>query len=159
LLRSRPKSSQKLSQIWELVVRTEQEPSGRARASRSGSTVPTMIAVGLLTILSAVLIAFVIVDNADKESQKTGDGVTLTKAEAKGRELFGRTCAQCHELADGYAVGDIGPNLDQLRPDAALVRNAIEFGRATDRGTMPPGLLSGRDADDVAAFVEVAAKN
>ncbi|MBB4664191.1 c-type cytochrome [Conexibacter arvalis] len=115
--------------------------------------------VSLLTIVCAAVIAFVIVGNADSEAHeiKSARGtVTLTKAEARGREVFGENCANCHTLASANAVGQIGPNLDELKPDAALVRHAVEFGRSNGRGEMPGRLLSGVELEEVAAYVAAA---
>ena len=48
-----------------------------------------------------------------------------------GRQLFLKTtpaCAACHTLADAGATGAIGPVLDELKPDAARVEQAIRNG-------------------------------
>ena len=51
----------------------------------------------------------------------------------------------------------IGPNLDQLGGiDKQRVLGAIKRG-GTGSGRMPPGLLEGKDADDVATFVAAVA--
>jgi len=139
----------------------EKEPSGRAGKPDSGRGITSLVigGVGLLTVVCAVLIALVIVGNADDGSHEIEGAkgtVKLTKAEARGRELFGETCANCHTLRAANASGQIGPNLDQLKPDAALVRNAVEYGRSNGRGEMPGGLYSGRELEDVAAFVAAA---
>lgn len=52
-------------------------------------------------------------------------------AAAQGRELFTRSvpaCALCHALKDAGAEGAIGPNLNELRPDAARVAKALRNG-------------------------------
>lgn len=129
-----------------------------ARSERGGGTGLVIAGTALVTILCAVLIGVVIAASADKGGQKTSDGVKLTKAEVRGRELFGQTCGNCHKLAASETVGDIGPNLTVIAPDRALVLHAIEQGRSLGRGEMPPGLLSGREAEDVAAYVEAATR-
>lgn len=140
---------------------TEKESPRRA-GSNDGRGVTTLVmgGVGLLTIACAVLIALVIVGNADTKSHEIdaagGGAVTLTKAEASGRELFGETCAACHILKAANGAGTTGPNLDELKPDAALVRHAIEYGRSNGRGEMPGGLYTGTDVEEIAAFVAVA---
>ena len=49
-----------------------------------------------------------------------------------GRQLFvkGATppCAICHTLADAGASGNIGPSLDELKPDAPRVIKALKTG-------------------------------
>lgn len=51
---------------------------------------------------------------------------------AQGRALFSQTatpaCALCHTLKDADAEGAVGPNLDELRPDAARVAKALRNG-------------------------------
>ena len=56
---------------------------------------------------------------------------------AQGKKLFASVapaCAICHTLADAGAEGEIGPKLDELKPDAARVEKAIKNGL----GNMPP---------------------
>jgi mono/diheme cytochrome c family protein len=84
---------------------------------------------------------------------------------ANGKTKFTGTCGACHTLADAGTKGVIGPNLDDayLQPRLngfddtsfeALVREQIEVGFPRARPTpMPPGLLKGKDAQDVAAYV------
>lgn len=112
----------------------------------------TIIYVGFGVAIPALVLAN---DNDSHDSNLTG--VKLNVAEAHGRELFGRTCQQCHTLAASNAVGRVGPNLDLLRPPKALVLDAIKNGRARGVGTMPAGLYSGEDAQDVAAYVATVA--
>lgn len=49
-----------------------------------------------------------------------------------GRLLFTKeakpACAICHTLADAGAVGEIGPSLDDLKPDEARVLQALKTG-------------------------------
>lgn len=50
---------------------------------------------------------------------------------AEGRRLFTQAeppCALCHTLEDAGAEGAIGPNLNELRPDAARVAKALRNG-------------------------------
>ncbi|MDO8694862.1 MAG: cytochrome c [Sheuella sp.] len=49
-----------------------------------------------------------------------------------GRMLFTKdakpACAICHTLADAGAMGEIGPSLDDLKPDEARVLQALKTG-------------------------------
>ena len=60
-------------------------------------------------------------------------------------------CDSCHTLKAAGAGGQIGPNLDSVRPDYATVRAKVEKGG----GGMPSfgGRLSKQQIRDVAAFV------
>ena len=47
----------------------------------------------------------------------------------QGRALFTSTgCGSCHTLADAGTTGQVGPNLDAARPDAAKVRRQVTEG-------------------------------
>jgi mono/diheme cytochrome c family protein len=80
----------------------------------------------------------------------TGGGASYPPA-AKAK--FTTTCGGCHTLADAGTKGAVGPNLDQLKPDEATVEHQI----ANGGGAMPPKLLTGQDAKDVAAYVSSVA--
>jgi mono/diheme cytochrome c family protein len=138
-------------------VGTDQQAAGRGGGSGRGTTGLTIAAVAALTIISLFVVFFVIFRDKDPNDQKIGDGVKLTKAEAHGQALFGETCALCHTLAASHSAGTIGPNLDQVRPNRALVLTAIQQGFTSPTGIMPAGLYSGEDAEDVAAYVARAA--
>lgn len=49
-----------------------------------------------------------------------------------GRKLFSQTavpaCAVCHTLKDAGVTGEIGPSLDELKPDASRVEKAVRNG-------------------------------
>jgi mono/diheme cytochrome c family protein len=71
---------------------------------------------------------------------------------AAGATVFGQAgCGTCHTLAAASASGQIGPNLDSLRPGFEDVRAKVEAGG----GGMPSfaGQLSKAQIRDVAAFV------
>ena len=117
---------------------------GSAPASRGGNR---LIYTGIALIVLGLGIAVPVLisaDNAeDAESHAVG-GVDLTASQTSGRELFAASCANCHTLRASNAVGKVGPNLDVLRPPAALVENAVLEGRAQGRGNMPAGLFTRR---------------
>lgn len=131
--------------------RDRQPPSrGADRALYTGLAI-VIVGIGLGVPL------LLLIDNAADADRNTVGGVDLTAAQADGRQLFAENCGTCHTLAASGSTGAIGPDLDVLRPQAALVENAILVGRAAGRGNMPAGLLSGDDAKDVASFVEAVA--
>lgn len=74
-----------------------------------------------------------------------------------GRALFLKAttpaCAVCHTLADAGAAGTIGPNLDELKPDANRVMQAVRNGI----GVMPAfDALSDADVQALAQYVSGA---
>jgi mono/diheme cytochrome c family protein len=94
---------------------------------------------------------------ADRVQGEHGPTVELTAAEARGRKLFAARCAGCHTLRAVHAVSQVGPDLDFLRPPAAVVRRRIHEGSEAATAVMPPEIVTGSDAADVAAFVAKAA--
>lgn len=83
-----------------------------------------------------------------------------------GKRLFVSKCGSCHVLGRAGTKGQVGPNLDQAF-QAAL---GSGFGRSSVRGivekqilyplrggAMPAKLVTGRDAQDVAAYVAAVA--
>jgi mono/diheme cytochrome c family protein len=76
----------------------------------------------------------------------------LSAAEEHGRDLFIERCGSCHTLDAAGTVGEIGPNLGDISVTEADVRRAIMIG-GTGSGNMPQNLVTGKDAQDVAAFV------
>jgi cytochrome c553 len=111
----------------------------------------SVFAVGLLVPL------LVSVSNGAHKARTGPSGLTLTAGETAGRTLFAARCATCHTLSAARAVGRVGPNLDILRPPAALVLDAITNGRARGMGQMPALLFQGDDAKNVADFVAAVA--
>ena len=75
----------------------------------------------------------------------------------KGRIIFLETgnCAACHVLADAKSNGEIGPNLNQIKPDITRVISAVTNGI----GVMPPyeGVLSMQEIEAVAHYVSISA--
>jgi mono/diheme cytochrome c family protein len=82
----------------------------------------------------------------------TGGG---TGNAAAGKAVFTKNCSACHTLADANANGSVGPNLDQLKPAAAIVAHQVTNGG----GAMPAfkGTLSAQQIQDVAAYVSSVA--
>lgn len=74
---------------------------------------------------------------------------------ALGRQVFTElaqpSCSLCHSLREAGASGVIGPDLDQLRPDAARVAAAVRGGV----GVMPSfaASLSSQQIEAVADYV------
>ena len=86
---------------------------------------------------------------------------------AKGRQLFIDNCGTCHFLKEAGTTGVQGPDLDAAFANAraegmdqdtieGVVTDQISHPRDTDPDSptyMPPELVTGQDADDVAAYV------
>ncbi len=88
-----------------------------------------MLAAGALLVTAQALHA----QSAVQGAQGMGTGME------EGRKLFSAgvppapACALCHALKDAGATGAVGPDLDDLRPDAARIENVLRNGM----GPMP----------------------
>jgi mono/diheme cytochrome c family protein len=71
-----------------------------------------------------------------------------------GKAIFTEKCGTCHTLGDAGTSGTIGPNLDQVTPDLALILDRLLNGK----GVMPSfkGQLTTKQIADVAAYVAQA---
>jgi hypothetical protein len=136
--------------------------------SRSAGTVSTPITIGVGTAGTEVNPAGTTSapaatgSTSSSTSQSTGSTSKTSTGTTTGgspsyppaaKAKFTSTCGGCHTLADAGTKGAVGPNLDQLKPDAARVERQILNGGKI----MPPKLLTGQDAKDVAAYVAAVA--
>ncbi len=77
-----------------------------------------------------------------------------------GRDVFTKIaappCGLCHALRDAGTTGEIGAKLEELKPDAGRVAEAVRKGV----GVMPPyaGKLTEAQIDAVAHYVSQAAR-
>jgi mono/diheme cytochrome c family protein len=87
---------------------------------------------------------------------------TSTAPAAKGDPAAGKqvflsvaACGGCHTLADAGSTGNVGPNLDQVKPGYDKVVTQVTNGG----GAMPPfkDTLSAQQIADVAAYVSSVA--
>jgi mono/diheme cytochrome c family protein len=129
----------------------------------------TFVIFGLLVIFLAVLIpwlAFRSDGDAARGAQEIPSGLE------EGQSLFQTNCGNCHTLYAAGTDGNFAPDLDELlspsgppEDEAAIkgvekrVLNAIEHGvdSSTTAGRMPPGILGGEQAEEVAEFVATTA--
>src|SRR5215207_6913552 len=143
-----------------LLIALSGGPSGALQRlqsqSRGGRKTAVVFFVLSLLVLGVGVPAAVIAAVNARDDIPEANVSNLTGAEQHGRELFGDRCSICHTLKASNAVAEVGPNLDQLRPPKELVLDAIKNGRSRGQGQMAAGLYSGKEADDVAAYVAKA---
>lgn len=123
------------------------------RGSRRLATLGFFLALVILGFGVPAAVIALVKDNTDIPHASV---TNLTAAEKHGQELFGRRCSLCHTLKAANAVAQVGPNLDEIGPNKALVLDAINKGRARGNGQMPAQIYTGADAEDVAEFVAKA---
>jgi mono/diheme cytochrome c family protein len=106
--------------------------------------------VKLRLTVAAVLVAFVAGCGGS-----SGDSNAPATTASGGKKLFTDNCSTCHTLADAGATGQVGPNLDMLKPGPALVTSQVNTGG----GAMPSfkGKLSDAQIKEVADYVSGAA--
>lgn len=91
-------------------------------------------------------------------------GIAKGGDQSKGQQRFQEKCGGCHALAAAGTNGTVGPNLDDAFASdrqqgfkestiEQIVRDQIELAS----GKMPPNLVTGADADAVAAYVAAVA--
>jgi mono/diheme cytochrome c family protein len=115
-----------------------------------------LLLAAVVACAALALVVAIIVSSAGRNHRvRANDGQTieLTRAETRGRTLFVDNCSNCHTLEAVHAVAEVGPDLDFVRPPEAVVRRRIDEGSAAAWAVMPPDLVTGSDAADVAAFV------
>ena len=75
----------------------------------------------------------------------------------KGKDIFLNiaVCSTCHILADAGSEGQIGPNLNEIRPEKITIINAVTNGI----GVMPAyqGQLTKEEIEAVAHYVSISA--
>jgi mono/diheme cytochrome c family protein len=133
-----------------------------------GRTAATCLATGLISALGALGCGGGS-DSATVEQHTSSIGAPqsadveqpLSAAEQHGRDLFVQNCGACHTLDAAGTVGNVGPNLGDIAVNEADVLHAIRTGggrhakgqETGPSGNMPQNLVTGKDAQDVAAFV------
>jgi cytochrome c6 len=72
-----------------------------------------------------------------------------------GKEIFTSNCGSCHTLSEAGTTGEVGPNLDQLKPEQSTVETQVMNGG----GVMPSfeGTLSSTEITEVAEYVSSVA--
>src|SRR5947207_13719799 len=79
-------------------------------------------------------------------------------ASSPGAKVFKTAgCVGCHTLEAANAKGQVGPNLDELKPDKETVAHQVRVG-----GNGMPSFgsrLSSHQIEEVASFVSIAAKS
>ena len=97
------------------------------------------------TTLLILLYSFVFQANADELFNK-------------GKEVFleAGNCAACHTLSDAGSIAEIGPNLNQIRPQVQTILMSVRNGI----GVMPAmeGILSDEEIEAVAHYVSISAE-
>src|SRR3954470_13949559 len=122
-----------------------QQDTTSTSASTSASTPPATTSTSASTP-----------QNTTSTSASTPQNTTSTsggtqQASAQGKQIFTQNCAGCHTLKAANASGQVGPNLDDLKPDEPTVQRQVTNGG----GAMPAfkGQLSDDEIKAVSQYV------
>jgi outer membrane protein assembly factor BamB len=137
------------SVAWE-----KQMPAGtNANVAIVGDTLITAASFPLGKGQQPVIIAYRL--GATGSASTTTAGTTTTAAGAlSGKQVFVSNCGSCHTLGAAGTSGSVGPNLDQLKPNAARVRKQVENG-----GPGMPSFAGTLSAAQIATVAKYVAQN
>ena len=95
------------------------------------------------------ILLFIIVKNNSFADDKMELGIEIYNEKAM--------CGTCHTLQAASSDGDIGPNLDMLKPQLSQIISAV----ANGIGVMPPwkGILTDEEIEAVAYYVFYSTNN
>jgi mono/diheme cytochrome c family protein len=71
-----------------------------------------------------------------------------------GAQIFADTCASCHTLKAADSNGQVGPNLDDLKPDLATVEQQV-----TNGGGGMPAYKDSLSPEEIKAVAEYVSQN
>ncbi len=121
-----------------------------------GLAAVSWIAAALVVVLLFAGPSLIGAKKSNAVGKTSGSAVSGGSAVAAGSAVFASAgCSGCHTLKAAGATGTIGPDLDQLRPSAAVVAGIVRSGG----GAMPSfsGKLSDAQITAVAAYVSSVA--
>jgi mono/diheme cytochrome c family protein len=136
-----------------------------------GKRLPQFLALSALFFVAMLFAAFVFGKEPHEPAAAGHESPTLTQTGvtettpsstggsvdlAAGRSAFDKAaCGGCHTLAAANASGQVGPDLDVVKPSEHLVEETVRNGK----GAMPPfkGVLSDTEIKAVAVFVSESA--
>jgi cytochrome c553 len=112
----------------------------------------------LRSLQGGVLLAAVVLAAGCGSSGSGSNKAESAASNLPGAKVFAKAgCAGCHTLKAANAKGQVGPNLDELKPDAPTVERQVQNG-----GNGMPSFssrLSSTQISQVAEFVSQAAKS
>jgi mono/diheme cytochrome c family protein len=134
--------------VWE-----KQMPAGtNANMAIVGDTLITAASFPQSKGQQPVIIAYRL--GATGAGPTTTAGTTTSTAGVQGKQVFVSNCGSCHTLGAAGTTGSVGPNLDQLKPNAARVRKQVVNG-----GPGMPSFGGRLSAAQIAAVAKYVAQN
>ena len=97
-----------------------------------------------------LLFSFSVIANLKADSEKMALGLEVYNNKAM--------CGTCHILKAAASEGDIGPNLDSLKPSEEQVRGVVIEGLGAMPAFGEEGLLTSEEIDAVSYYVTHSSK-
>ncbi len=137
------------SVVWE-----KQMPAGtNATVAIVGDTLITAASFPQSKSQQPVVIAYRL--GATGSAPTTTAGTTTSAGGAQsGKQVFVSNCGGCHTLGAAGTTGSVGPNLDQLKPNAARVQRQVRNG-----GPGMPSFAGRLSNAQIAAVAKYVAQN
>ena len=150
--------------LGALVLVARSALSGMQRKEQSPTARRAWIGFYVVIFAALILAVPVAVMVANADSIDDAYGTKLNVSATHGREIFNEHCGVCHRFTPSRAEGAISAiSLDEALPTYALTLRVIHKGIYDGSGTlgpgqqrtavMPPQIVRGKDARDIAAYV------
>jgi outer membrane protein assembly factor BamB len=135
------------------VVWQKQMPAGtNATVAIVGDTLITAASFPQGKGQQPVIIAYRL--GATGGAATTNAATTTVASGVNGKQIFISNCGSCHRLGAAGTSGSVGPNLDQLKPDAATVEQQVRNG-----GAGMPSFEGRLSSAQIAAVANYVAQN
>ena len=79
-----------------------------------------------------------------RKKNRSGSGGGERRLGGEGKTIFTTNCGSCHTLKAAGTSGEVGPNLDELKPDEATVEKQVDQRRRPDARLRQEGILDPR---------------
>jgi mono/diheme cytochrome c family protein len=145
-----------LAMLTAVLVFGVEEPPASESAGTTAAQTTTAETTTAQTTTSQTTTAETTTATSTEDNGGGGGGGAGQGDAAAGKAVFASAgCGGCHTLKAAKASGNVGPNLDQLKPSFDQVEHQVETGG----GAMPSfkGALSDKQIADVSAFVSSSA--
>ena len=145
-----------LAMLTAVLVFGVEEPPASESAGTTAAQTTTAETTTAQTTTSQTATAETTTATSTEDNGGGGGGGAGQGDAAAGKAVFASAgCGGCHTLKAAKASGNVGPNLDQLKPSFDQVEHQVETGG----GAMPSfkGALSDKQIADVSAFVSSSA--